>query len=94
MNDLPWLRGDLSRLLPVYLYDLWRNVIYINTHNNQVMADSLALRDFWKSFAEMKTKLLKNISILSLIMVPITYQVISVEFFVEEEATGACNYSG
>ncbi|XP_031571958.1 organic cation transporter protein-like [Actinia tenebrosa] len=53
-----------------------------------------ALKGFWKSFTQLRKILLRNISVLALIMFPLTYQIIAVEFFVEEESSSACNYSG
>lgn len=57
---------------------------------DQVVVD---LAQYWETFTQLKKVLLRNVSLLSVIMFPLTYQVISVEFFVEEQSPNACNYT-
>lgn len=58
------------------------------------MAEFTGLKGFWKSFTETRKILLRNIKVLGLIMFPLTYQIIAVDFFVEEESSSACNFTG
>lgn len=60
------------------------------------MAERIAidLTQYWNSFTQLKNVLLRNISLLSIIMFPLAYQVICVEFFVEEQSISACNVTG
>lgn len=83
----------------------WRHVsfTYLTKHehehrttNVRKMAGRIAvdLSQYWDSFTQLRKVLLRNISLLSLMMFPLTYQVICVEFLVEEQSLGACNYTG
>lgn len=69
----------------------WSRGVTIETN----MASSPSPVDsFFATFTGLKPILYRNTSLLALILFPLTYQMIVVEFLIEEHASGACNKTG
>ena len=58
------------------------------------MASPSPVDSFFATFTGLKKILYRNISLLALILFPLTYQMIIVEFLIEEHTSGACNNTG
>lgn len=58
------------------------------------MANPSPVDSFFATFTGLKKILYRNISLLAIIMFPLTYQMIIVEFLIEEQTSGACDKTG
>lgn len=58
------------------------------------MANPSPVDSFFATFTGLKTILYRNISLLTVILFPLAYQMIIVDFLSEEHKSGACNNTG
>lgn len=58
------------------------------------MANPSPVDSFFATFTGLKTILYRNISLLTVIIFPLAYQMIIVDFLSEEHKSGACNNTG
>ena len=58
------------------------------------MANPSPVDSFFATFTGLKTILFRNISLLTVIIFPLAYQMIIVDFLSQEHKSGACNNTG
>ena len=58
------------------------------------MANPSPVDSFFATFTGLKTILYRNISLLTVIIFPLAYQMIIVDFLSQEHKSGACNNTG
>ena len=64
------------------------------TNRETNMVSPSPVDSFFATFTVLKKVLYRNVSLLALILFPLTYQMIIVEFLIEEHSSEACNYTG
>ena len=64
------------------------------TNKETNMVSPSPVDSFFATFTGLKKVFYRNVSLLAIILFPLTYQMIIVEFLIEEHTSGACNNTG